>query len=574
MKLYIAFFLFLLFFIGINIAFLDNLRKLWNISYPIVLLVINLDLLVLFLVFILFFRKFIKTYISGKKGPLRKKLSISLMLYIITPLIFLNLATSIILLQSTKSFISGQLKELATSSEKLGFLIQDRERRYMEVYREMFSFLKEKGKLEDFSTLSGVKGVYRDPECREDIKEDTMILCVDNYKIVIAREGKVEGLAENIKSTTMELRNMVRARDIIGGIYVYFLVLAGFVSFLSAVWFGNLIARYISLPLEKLSQKAKEIAKGNFDVNLEIPQTRDEIQELAQTFYIMKEELKRIYSRLREEKETLLRLFNALPVGIVFISKDGEKFQNAIYEELSKKTNVRESSIELDIGRVIIYEDLEAVILAERFKTWQMAVKRIAHEIKNPLTPISLNLERLIRAFEKGDFNKEKVIQLTSLILSELERIRRTIDQFRSLSMEVEPEFKELNLTDLIRQVARIYEDLMIEVNGSIKVVGDERLLRDMFFNLFNNSLEWGAKRVWLEIEENRMVYKDDGVGIEEGKEEVIFLPYHSENPKGMGLGLAIVKHIAELHGWKVKALPKKEGFYMVFEFKSNKGNI
>ena len=92
-------------------------------------------------------------------------------------------------------------------------------------------------------------------------------------------EYRAVGLLEDIKRISTELRNMVKARDIIGGIYVYFLVLAGFLSYLSAVWFGNIIARHISLPLEKLTQKAREIAKGNFDINVEVPQTGDEVQD-------------------------------------------------------------------------------------------------------------------------------------------------------------------------------------------------------------------------------------------------------------------------------------------------------
>ncbi|MCY0866416.1 MAG: HAMP domain-containing protein [Aquificaceae bacterium] len=568
MRLYVAFALFLLAFLLINIAFLDNLRKIWNISYPLVLLVINLDLLVLFIVFIIFFRKFIKAYLAGKREPLRKKLSTSLMLYIITPLIFLNLATAVILLQSTKSFVSGQLKEVAKKSENLSILIQEEELKRAQAYRDMFVLLKNSGLAESFKKLKGVKDVIEDPNCKEAIGEDSISLCVDGYRLVLSREHRAVGLIEDIKRISTELRNMVKARDIIGGIYVYFLVLAGFVSFLSAVWFGNLIARHISLPLEKLTQKAREIAKGNFDVNVEVPQTGDEVQELGIGFLTMKEELKKLYQRLNKEKEMLVQLFNALPVGIVFLSRDGERFQNRAYEELSRKASVRESTIELDIGRVIVYEDLEALILAERFKTWQMAVKRIAHEIKNPLTPISLNLERLIRSLERGQCDMEKVAQMASIILEELERIKRTIDQFRSLSVEVEPNFKELELGDLIRQVASIYEGIRIEVEGNLRVMGDERLLRDMFFNLFNNSLEWGARRVWVELREDSMVYRDDGPGIEEGKEEIIFLPYHSENPKGMGLGLAIVKHIAELHGWRVKAMAQREGFYLLFELR------
>ncbi|MFN3947401.1 MAG: ATP-binding protein [Aquificaceae bacterium] len=570
MKLYIAFALFLIFFIAINIAFLDNLRKIWNISYPLVLLVINLDLLVLVIVFIIFFRKFIKVYIAGKKEPLRKKLSTSLILYIITPLLFLNLATAIILLQSTKSFISGQLKEIAKRSEELSHIIQGEEKKRIQTYKEVLNLLE----VDKFNDLKDVKGVFLDESCREGVEGNYLVLCVKGYKVFIEGRKDMLSYAEDIKRASTELRNMVKARDILGGIYLYFLVLIGFVSFLSTVWFGNLVARHISLPLERLSQKAKEISKGNFDLLVEVPQTGDEVQELAMSFLTMKEELKKLYNRLRREKEILSTLFEALPVGIVFLSKEGEVLHNKAYEELSKKANVRKISLELDIGQVTIYQDLEPIMLAERFKTWQMAVKRIAHEIKNPLTPIGLNLERLIRKVEKGDMDKEQVLQMASLILEELQRIRKTIDQFRSLSIEVEPQFRELSLAEVISHVAKIYTGIEISVQGDARIVGDERLLRDMFFNLFNNSLEWGADKVWLEIGEKRVVYKDNGLGIEKGKEELIFLPYHSENPKGMGLGLAIVKHIAELHGWQVRAIPHSGGFYMLLEFKDKKGSI
>ncbi len=575
MKLYIGFILFFSVFILINIAFLDNLRQIWGISYPFVLLVINLDLLVLFVFFVIFFRKFIRTYFTEGKGPLRRKLSTSLLLYIITPLIFLNLATAIILLQSTKSFISGQLKEVAKKSERLSLLIEEEEKRRVDSYREVIGLLVNMGvDTRTIESLKDVVSIERSANCKESMSESFYTLCIEGYKVLLAREPGVRSMMGDIAQTATELRNMVKARDIIGGVYVYFIVLAGFVSFLSALWFGNLVARYVSLPLEKLSQKAREIAKGNFEVAMDIPKTGDEVQELAKSFASMKEELKKLYSRLNKEKEILLTLFNALPVGIVFLSREGEEFHNRTYEELSKKSNLRQSVIELDSGRVIVYEDLEAIILAERFKTWQMAVKRIAHEIKNPLTPISLNLERLIRSLHKGQCDMERVAQMAELMLEEIQRIKRTIDQFRSLSTDTEPQFREVDLGELLHQMARLYEGLSVEVSGSLRVLGDERLLRDMFFNLFNNSLEWGAKRVWVELKENTITYRDDGVGIEKGKEEVIFMPYHSENPKGMGLGLAIVKHIAELHGWKVRAIPQMEGFYMVFELKPRKGNI
>lgn len=513
MKLYLAFVAFVLFFVGINIAFLDNLRRIWHFGYPSLLFVINLDLLILFVVFLVFFRKFIKTYLHGTKKPLRRKLSTSLMLYIITPLILLNVVTSVILLQSTKTFVSGQLKEIAKKSEELTLLAQDG----------------------------------------------------------LSEDAKVRELLEDIRKRAQELRNMVKGRDIIGGMYVYFLVLAGFVSFLSAVWFGNLVARHITAPIERLSMRAREIAEGNFDVQVEVPKTGDEVEELTKSFAQMKERLKTLYENLKRERDMLERLFSVLPVGIHYKSYDNFELKNTAYEALKEKENVRISVLEFEGGKVEVYEDLEPVILSERFKTWQMAVKRIAHEIKNPLTPISLNLERLLRLIQKDELNKEKMVEIIRLILEELERIRQTVDRFRELSVDIEPKFEPLSLKELLTDIGRLYSGLELRIEGDAVCMADRRLLRDLFLNLFNNSLEWGAKRVEVSIRDGKLIYRDDGKGIEEGKEELIFLPYHSENPKGMGLGLAVVKHIAQLHGWEVRAKSDPRGFYLEVELKPKK---
>ena len=88
-----------------------------------------------------------------------------------------------------------------------------------------------------------------------------------------------------------------------------------------------------------------------------------------------------------------------------------------------------------------------------------------------------------------------------------------------------------------------------------------------MFFNIINNSIEWGATEAKIKITDDYIEYKDNGKGISEDKKDLIFIPYYSENPKGMGLGMAIVKKIADDHGWKVEALPSKEGFHLIIYF-------
>jgi Signal transduction histidine kinase involved in nitrogen fixation and metabolism regulation len=570
-KLFFLFFLFFAFFVGINILFLDNLRKIWTVGFPLILLVINLDLLILVVVFSIFFRKFIKTYLQAQRGNLRRRLSNLLFLYMFLPILFLNLASSIVLLQSTKTFVSSQLKEVARKTEELLQMANAYERDKVEEYRSFFNTLISKGEdpREFVSALKGVKSVEKAP-CVEEEKEDAFILCVGDYRVEVLKDQKLRSDIGALYEVSTSLRNLVKSRDIVGGIYVYFLVLISLVALLASLWFGNLVARHISVPLEDLSSKAREIAKGNFDVFIRVPNTEDEVSQLARSFSTMKEELRELYSRLEKEKETLRSLIESLPVGVRFVGKGGEVIENKAYKEINKEDpQVRKIEVQLPLGLLEIYEDLRPVITAERFRTWQEAVKRLAHEIKNPLTPISLHLERLRLLAQKDRLSKEEVINVCGLLLEEINRIKSAVNYFRDLSYQREIKVEGFELGDLIRELARLYPNLEVEVVGNSPVKADRSMIKECFFNLFNNSVEWGAKKVRVSLTEEGFVYEDDGKGIQEGEEETIFMPYKSSNPEGMGLGLAMVKHIFELHGWSIMVFPKREGFYAEVSFRN-----
>jgi two-component system nitrogen regulation sensor histidine kinase NtrY len=570
-KLFFLFFLFFVFFVGINILFLDNLRKIWTVGFPLILLVINLDLLILVVVFSIFFRKFIKTYLQAQKGNLRRRLSNLLFLYMFLPILFLNLASSIVLLQSTKTFVSSQLKEVARKTEELLQMANAYERDKLEEYRSFFNTLISKG--EDprgfVSALKHVKSVEKAP-CVEEEREDAFILCVGDYRVEVLKDQKLKSGISALYEVSTSLRNLVKSRDIVGGIYVYFLVLISLVALLASLWFGNLVARHISVPLEDLSSKAREIAKGNFDVYVRVPNTEDEVSQLARSFSTMKEELRELYSRLEKEKETLRSLIESLPVGIRFVGKGGEVIENRAYREMSREDpQVRKTEVQLPLGLLEIYEDLRPVITAERFRTWQEAVKRLAHEIKNPLTPISLHLERLRLLAQRDRLSKEEVINVCGLLLEEINRIKSAVNYFRDLSYQREIKVEGFELGGLVRELARLYPNLEVEVVGSSFVKADKSMIKECFFNLFNNSVEWGAKRVRVSLTEEGFVYEDDGKGIQEGEGEIIFMPYKSSNPEGMGLGLAMVKHIFELHGWSIRVFPKSGGFYAEVSFRN-----
>jgi two-component system nitrogen regulation sensor histidine kinase NtrY len=571
-KLFLLFFLFFVFFVGINILFLDNLRKIWTVGFPLILLVINLDLLILVVVFSIFFRKFIKTYLQAQKGNLRRRLSNLLFLYMFLPILFLNLASSIVLLQSTKTFVSSQLKEVARKTEELLQMANAYERDKLEEYRSFFNTLISKGEnpREFVYVLRGVKSVEKAP-CVEEERKDAFILCVGDYRVEVIKDQKLKSGISTLYEVSISLRNLVKSRDIIGGIYIYFLVLISLVALLASLWFGNLVARHISIPLEELSSKAREIAKGNFDVFIRVPNREDEVSQLAKSFSTMKEELRKLYSRLEKEKETLRSLIESLPVGIRFVGKGGEVIENRTYKEINKEDpQVRKTEVELPLGLLEIYEDLRPIITAERFRTWQEAVKRLAHEIKNPLTPISLHLERLQLLAQRDKLSKEEVINVCRLLLEEINRIKSAVNYFRDLSYQREIKVEGFELGDLIRELARLYPNLEVEVVGSSFVKADRSMIKECFFNLFNNSVEWGAKKVSVSLTEEGFVYEDDGKGIQEGEEEIIFMPYKSSNPEGMGLGLAMVKHIFELHNWSIRVFPKKGGFYAEVSFRTS----
>ncbi|MFN3814400.1 MAG: HAMP domain-containing protein [Aquificaceae bacterium] len=586
MKLYLVFLVFSLLFLGINVALLDNLRRIWYVGFPIILLTINIDLLVLVIVFAIFFRKFIKAYLAGSRSKIRRKLSTATLLYVFIPILFLNFATSLVLIQSTKTLVSSQLKDVATKSEKLYQRLEKREDERIGLYREFFLFLLRRGEDPTMYTkgLREVKSITRDANCLEYMDASSVVMCIGGYKIVLIRDKETLSSIGYLYGVSKQLRNLVKSRDVISGIYVYFLVLITLVTLLASVWFGNLVARYISLPLERLSQRAREISKGNFSVSVSIPATNDELQDLSESFEIMKEELRSMYSKLEGEKRMLEELINVLPVGIVYISKEGRFLVNDTFinmfgvhvckEEdlkgLQNRQNIKEDFIESADGKVFMYEDLEPIILSERFKTWQYAVKRIAHEIKNPLTPVSLNLERISKLIYAEPIDRSKIKEAIDLMLGEIERIKNIVNQFRDLSIERDTKPEELSLRQLIEDVSKLYTGLRVNVEGDKTVYADRSMLKDMFLNLFNNSLDWGAKSVRIKIDETYLDYLDDGKGIEKGKEELIFFPHHSDNPKGMGIGLAVVKHITHVHGWNIKALYDERGFYLIVEFKSS----
>ena len=571
-----------LFLIGVNVAFLVNLKNLPDVNYPFILIVINIDIVFLIVVSAVIFRKLIKVYLGTSKNVLRRKIANVLILYLFFPILLLNVLSVLLILKTTKEYMSGRLRELSKNAEYIYKELQDYELSNVYDKKALISELPENKLL----SLPFVKAVFYEP-CNFDVivEENDYRVCLKNKIVVLDKREHVSHTIEEFGRLALDLRSFVKAKDIITGVYIFFIVALSLITLLATVWLSMYLARFISEPIEKLTEKAIQISKGNLDVEIEEERRGDEIEKLYRAFVQMKENLKQLYENLRREKENLKKLLDTLPVAVLFISKDGSNFRNRTFirmfgkvdnlgnflKEIRQNKNIRTEKLDTEEGTIYIFEDITPIVLAERFKVWEEAVKRIAHEIKNPLTPIKLNLERILRNLQKESIDREKLKELIRVILKEVDRINHLIVQFRNISFDRKLEPKKINLSELLEEVRRVYlsTGVSIEVKGEKTVIGDEGILKEVFFNLINNSIENGARNIRIEITPEKLIYEDDGKGITTQEAKHIFEPFFSKNPKGFGIGMSVVKKIVEEHGWSVKVIPSEKGFYLEIDFRS-----
>lgn len=576
--------------VGINVAFVNNLRNLPYVNYYVLLLAINIDLIALIIVTAVILRKLIKVYLGKRRNILRRKLANILFLYLFIPLLLLNAASIVVVVHSTKMYISSKTHALSSSAERVYRNLYRSELSKVENYKNIVRALLKAGLFEEVNRLEEIESVIRIPNCDFDVSEGefsyTLCLKVDGeyYRVVVNKDLRLIRDISEFGELALDVRAFVKTRDIITGVFVFFIVFITLITLLATVWLGMLVARHISEPIEKLSDKAMRIAKGNLDIEVEEERTGDEIEELFKSFRKMKENLKEMYDRLQRERDTLEKLLDALPVAVLYLGPSerkanrtfaemfgNEKEPEKIIKLVESNRNYRLEKVKAGEGEIYIVEDVSSIVLAERFKTWQEAVKRIAHEIKNPLTPIRLNLERLLRYTEEGKIELRKFREIVRVILKEIDRISDLVNQFKHLSLKRELSLTEVRISRLVEELKRLYSSagIRIELEGDTVVTGDYALLKEMFYNLINNSIEWGAKMVRIKVDKDKLEYTDDGKGLREDEIESVFIPYYSSNPKGMGLGMAIVKKIVEDHGWAINALPSDRGAHFVIDLRS-----
>lgn len=400
-------------------------------------------------------------------------------------------------------------------------------------------------------------------------------------------------------------------------------------SLFAAVWVGLAISRTISEPVRALAKAAQRVGTGDLEVSLS-EQGGDELAFLARSFNTMIRDLKQSREaieaqaeRIESHRQYLGQLLEALPVGVMSWQKEiklrtfnpaarhwlglenWDLFQNAwedladqprlgglpaLVEEVHRSHRTRQEELRIgsegegrpvramvlpltDGGVLAVLEDLSLLAQAEKRAAWQEVARRMAHEVKNPLTPIKLTAQRLLRRSNDGRLDARLVAEATETILTEVSSLSRLVDSFSRFAKLPVPQPHPLDACDLLRQVESLYAPVHPRIHfeldlpeATVAVRWDGDMVKRALINLVDNAVsaiqDQGRVRLSLAVEGHRvrMEIQDSGQGVPADDREHLFEPYFSTKKKGTGLGLAIVRRIAQDHGGEAAYKPLEPG--------------
>ncbi|HEX7616309.1 MAG TPA: ATP-binding protein [Thermoanaerobaculia bacterium] len=416
-------------------------------------------------------------------------------------------------------------------------------------------------------------------------------------------------------------------------VQVLFFLLLAFLVLLAAVWVGLLLARRVTRPIAALAASARRVGAGDFDAFVEV-EGGDEISALSRAFNAMTSELRKSRSelvaanaemaatnqRVDEERRRVRTILARLDAGVVAFGDDGTLFflnETArrllgheqetpftraqdllaapalapLVEFLARARGpaaAREATLKIgsrvlearvtqvpagsaDAGAwVVTLEDTTALVAAERAAAWQEAARRMAHEIKNPLTPIRLAAERMRRRARGRDADPALLAAVVdegaSTIIEEVTTLTSLVDTFGRFARLPAADLAPTDLGAVVSQVAKLYANVKrgvtvaAEVPDSLPLVkADAEQVKRALINLVDNAIAatpgGGHVRIAVTVAGGsaRLIVEDDGPGIPEAEWSRVFDPEYSTKARGSGLGLAIVAHIASEHAGRVR---------------------
>lgn len=411
----------------------------------------------------------------------------------------------------------------------------------------------------------------------------------------------------------------------------------------SAIWIGMWFANRLVAPIRQLMGAAEQISRGNLAVKVDVRPGDGDLAVLGSTFNTMTAELKTqrdeligANSKLDERRQFMEAVLSGITAGVVgvdshgvvtLVNRSAEKLlemkqTNLVGQPLAKavpefapvlkraqkqgkrlvtdQLTLRHRGSERNFavrvtsegqdqdaqGFVVTFDDMTELVSAQRSTAWADVARRIAHEIKNPLTPIQLSAERIRRKY--GDSitkDREVFDQCTNTIIRQVADIGRMVDEFSSFARMPKPVMERHDVRDIVREAVFLFQvsrpDIAFELDlpdTPVVALSDRRLLAQAVTNLVKNASEAidtavegdasraGSGRVTAKVRTRgdhvQITVIDNGCGLPEENRERLVEPYMTTRAKGTGLGLAIVQRIAEQHGGTLTLAdaPKRNG--------------
>ncbi len=416
--------------------------------------------------------------------------------------------------------------------------------------------------------------------------------------------------------------------------------LIALIVLLSAIWLGLAFANRLVAPIRRMIHATDQVASGNFYVQVPVRRAEGDLAHLSSTFNKMTAELRQQRDSLVNANDQIDRrrrftetVLSGVSSGVLSVDRDGRmalvnrpaerllgvssrqfgkplaelvpELADLLREALSGRHRQVQGQVALTRGAqerlinvrlaqeieggghgvVITLDDISELVAAQRTAAWADVARRIAHEIKNPLTPIQLSAERLKRRFGRllaGAPPEDKAVfdQCTDTIVRQVDDIRQMVDEFSSFARMPKPQPERENLSETVQQVVFLmrmgHPDIEITADlgeGDAPALFDRRLISQALTNIIKNATEaiaavppeergQGMIEVSLRKEPGGVLaidVMDNGKGLPKDHRQRLLEPYMTTREGGTGLGLAIVGKILEDHGGGIELLDRTD---------------
>ena len=451
-------------------------------------------------------------------------------------------------------------------------------------------------------------------------------------------------LGENVQSSYAEYEKLIYLRGPLKFGFTLSLGLIALITVLISIWASIFASRRVLAPLRDLAEGTAAVANGNYRKQLPVS-SHDELGILVKSFNDMTDRIRKAQLQTRRsqreaesQRAYLETVLAHLSSGVLSIdakhrmqglnSAAGEllgidldhvrqkslgemssivprlqPFFSSIEESLAKEELEWQGEVVLpeEPGRkilllrgsrlsgnqkeyIVVFDDVTAIIQSQRDAAWSEVARRLAHEIKNPLTPIQLSAERIRHKLMPGleEEAKQTLDRSTRTIVEQVDSLKAMINAFTNYARPLKIHFEQVNLNELIRDVVELYKsqsksavkiDFHLELDSKLpEIRADSGRLRQVLHNLLLNCqdalVSTDDPKIYIHTQPGKksasgtieMVVADNGPGFPKSLMDNIFEPYVTNKEKGTGLGLAIVKKIAEEHNGTLIAANRKQG--------------